>query len=78
MPVLKGIFPSFDSITKLKHRNEELAEIVGMSVDLLSSKTDVDIPYSIMDKLRKYLPYTSEFEQNRLTEKDLETDKHSL
>lgn len=78
MPVLKTIFPSFDSITKLKNRNEELASIVGTPLEILSEKTDLDIPYSIMDKLRRYLPYTSEFEQNRLTEKDLDTDKYRM
>lgn len=78
VPELSMILPEFDFITSLKNKNQELAEILETDLYTLSERTDIDIPYKIMKRLKHYLPYCSEFKDNKISEADLDTDKHNL
>lgn len=78
VPELKRIFKEFDYITRLKNKNEELSELLGIELNELTQKREVDIPYKVMKRMKNYLPYSSEFLGNRVSESEVGSDKHRL
>lgn len=62
----------------MKHTNEELAETLNMDIHSVCTKDDIDIPFEIMEPMKYYLPYCSEFKDNHIKESDLNTAKHIL
>jgi phosphorylcholine metabolism protein LicD len=68
----------FDYITELKHKNEKLAQELEIEVFALARRKDLDVPYKIMKRLKRYLPYCSEFKENRIKESELGSAKHEL
>lgn len=52
--------------------------MVGMDLQSLASRTDIDIPYKVMERLKKCLPYSSEFAENRIMGNKVGSDKHTF